>query len=93
MKLYGYKRNYFNCDSCYGFYLDQPIIKDHHNCFWKNDCSFGFALLFPLDLIVLGLDVEVLGCIPRDPSVAWQSWKTWGCTIQGTLTQQGCKKQ
>ena len=33
----------------------------------------GFALLFPLELIILGLDVEMFVCIPRDPSVAWKS--------------------
>ena len=26
----GYKGNYFNYESCYGFRLDQPIVKDPH---------------------------------------------------------------
>ena len=31
MHFYGYKGNYFNCDSCLSFYLNQTNIKDPHS--------------------------------------------------------------
>ena len=44
----------------------------------------GFALLFPLGLIVLGLDIGVLGCVLGNPSVVWQTW-TWVILTTGKL--------
>ena len=31
MQFCGYKGNYFNCDFCYGFHLNQTIMSNPHN--------------------------------------------------------------
>ena len=48
--------------------------------------------MFPLDLIVLGLDIQNLGCAPRDPSVAWQNWKTIELQSSGNFDPGGVQK-
>ena len=53
--------------------LFRPNNHGQSSCIGSMDFLVGFALLFPLSMIILGLDVRVLVCIPRDPSVAWQS--------------------
>ena len=62
--------------TCSGFCLVQLIMGDPHNWFQEYGKLVGFALLFFFGLIVSDLDVGVLGCMPKDPSIAWQSWKT-----------------
>ena len=68
-------------------------MKDTHNWFWEYGWLIGFALMFFLDLIVLSLDILVLGCIPRDPLVAWKSWKTWEKPSWGHIDPKKVQKK
>ena len=48
--------------------------------------------MFPLDLIILCLDISVFVYIPRDPSIAFQSWKTWELHSSGHFEPIGVQK-
>ena len=61
--------------TCSGFCLVQLIMGDAHNWFQKYGKLVGFALLLLFGVIVSGFNIGVLGCVSKDPSIAWQSWK------------------
>ena len=68
-------------------------MNNPYSWFQEHGLLVGFALLFPLDLIVLGLYVLVLSCVPREPSVAGRVGKYGSNTVETILTQQRYKKQ
>ena len=71
----GTKEN--NYDSCYNFYLDQPIIKDPHNWFQEYGWFGWFCSDISFEPYIFVFRRLSAWLYPKNPSVAWQIWKTW----------------